>query len=63
LRIFFTATSDLMSRVRLFTALVAAAIAAAALAVVAMPAQADTIVTNQWYAALLSGTVDTPLTV
>ena len=54
-----------MSRVRLFTALVASAVAAAALGVASMPAQADTIVapdpdgapiivTNQWYTAIAS---------
>jgi len=62
-----------MSRVRLFTALVASAVAAAALGVASMPAQADTIVapdpdgapiivTNQWYTAIASN-VGNPLTV
>ena len=45
-----------MSRVRLFTALVALVLAAAALGVVSIPAQADTIVTNQWYGAEFAGT-------
>ena len=52
-----------MSRVRFFTALVAPALAAAALGTVSIPAQADNIVTNQWYSAQFFGTVDTPLTV
>jgi hypothetical protein len=52
-----------MSRGRLFTALVASALAAAALGTVSIPAQADNIVTNQWYTAGLSGTVGDPLTV
>jgi hypothetical protein len=51
-----------MSRVRVFTALVAFALAAAALGVVSMPAQADNIVTNQWYTAGFGG-VGSPLTV
>src|SRR6516162_9523483 len=51
-----------MSRVRFFTALVAPALAAAALGVISMPAQADTIVTNQWYSARFP-TVGSPLLV
>ena len=52
-----------MSSVRLFTALVAPALAAAALGMISMPAQADTIVTNQWYSAQFFGTVGGPLIV
>jgi hypothetical protein len=52
-----------MNRVRLLTALVAAVLAAAALGVISMPAQADNIVANQWYTAGFSGTVNSPLTV
>jgi hypothetical protein len=53
-----------MSRVHLFTALVAPALAAAALGVVSTPAQADNIITNQWYTVNLGGgTVGDPLTV
>jgi len=52
-----------MSRVRFFTALVAPALAAAALGTVSIPAQADNIVTNQWYAANFAGVVGGPLTV
>jgi len=52
-----------MSRVRFFTALVAPALAAAALGVISMPAQADTIVTNQWYSATFNPTVGSPLLV
>ena len=62
-----------MSSVRLFTALVAPALAAAALGMISMPAQAGTIVasdpdgvpiivTNQWYTAIASN-VGNPLTV
>ena len=52
-----------MSSVRLFTALVAPVLAAAALGVISMPAQADTIVTNQWYSATFNPTVGSPLLV
>jgi hypothetical protein len=52
-----------MSRVRFFTALVAPALAAAALGTVSIPAQADNIVTNQWYSAQFFGTVGGPLIV
>ena len=52
-----------MSSVRLFTALVAPALAAAALGMISMPAQADTIVTNQWYSARFNPTVGSPLLV
>jgi hypothetical protein len=61
-----------MSRVRLFAALAASVLAAAALGTVSIPAQADTIVasdpdgvpiivTNQWYTASFSVTAGGPL--
>jgi hypothetical protein len=52
-----------MSRVRLLTALVASALATAALGTVSIPAQADNIVTNQWYSARFNARISPPLLV
>ena len=52
-----------MNRVRVLTALVAPVLAAGALVVVSIPAQADTIVTNQWYESVFVGGVGNPLLV
>jgi hypothetical protein len=49
--------------VRVLTALVAPALAAAALGATSIPAQADTIVKNRWYSAAFFGMVGSPLIV